>query len=403
MARINFVVPPIDEFKFTGGLLCIFEYANGLSELGHEVVVTPLYPSPHPKWFKPKFSIANPQTSSMKNSLLGVAKSLLDYSRSKDKNKVRAAVNNLLTHFTRYSGYSLRKGGYQQLFSGSTQKRDFDVVVATSFETAFVASAYYEANKIYFIQHYEPYFSVDLDDPWGAKIDAELSYFLDMNIVANSSWLAGTLKSKHNIDVFGVNPNAIDFEVFHPERSRTSDEFVVISYGGRLATWKGFKEAAEAIRIVRQTIPDLKWQVFGDALLPPDNDVAPYEALGFISGGTLRKAYSNADVCLCPSWYESFPLYPLEAMACGAVVVTTPFGTEDYATDGHNALFVPPKDSQAMADAIIRLYHDRKLLSQMRENGLKSSKEFTWTHAIRNMDQKIKAILHMDQAVDAVL
>lgn len=43
------------------------------------------------------------------------------------------------------------------------------------------------------------------------------------------------------------------------------------------------------------------------------------------------------------SWYEGFPFPVLEAMSCGAAIVTTNHGTEDYALNEHNALVVPPK------------------------------------------------------------
>jgi len=41
--------------------------------------------------------------------------------------------------------------------------------------------------------------------------------------------------------------------------------------------------------------------------------------------------------------YESFPLFPLEAMACGLAVITTAPGTEDYAVNQENCLVVEPK------------------------------------------------------------
>jgi glycosyltransferase involved in cell wall biosynthesis len=70
---------------------------------------------------------------------------------------------------------------------------------------------------------------------------------------------------------------------------------------------------------------------------------------------------------LCPSWYESFPLLPIEAMACGTSVITTPYGTEDYAIDGHTAIVVRPRvvsDFVVALDGLVRLPELRQRLAR---------------------------------------
>lgn len=51
MASINFVILQLDENTFSGGLLCIMEYARGLCVRGHKVNLIPLLPSQRPRWF----------------------------------------------------------------------------------------------------------------------------------------------------------------------------------------------------------------------------------------------------------------------------------------------------------------------------------------------------------------
>jgi len=75
----------------------------------------------------------------------------------------------------------------------------------------------------------------------------------------------------------------------------------------------------------------------------PANPVAPYKFHGALDHEQLSKLYAESDIVLCPSWYESFPLPPIEAMACGTAVITTPYGTEDYAIDGHTAIVARPR------------------------------------------------------------
>jgi glycosyltransferase involved in cell wall biosynthesis len=184
----------------------------------------------------------------------------------------------------------------------------------------------------------------------------------------------------------------VDTAAFFPEGEPADprQRFVVVSYGGRNARWKGFAEAAEAIRLARAPIPTLEWRVFGDALLPPENPVAPYRPLGFITGSALRRAYSEAHALLAPSWYESFPLFPLEAMACGTAVVTTPFGTEDYVRARENALVVPAREPQAMAAALAELYEDGALRRRLGAAGIETARRFTWERSVARMAELLR-------------
>ena len=96
--------------------------------------------------------------------------------------------------------------------------------------------------------------------------------------------------------------------------------------------------------------------------------------------------YSECDVVISASWYESFPLPPIEAMACGIPVVTTQYGIEDYAFDNINALVVPPRDPQSMADAILRLLDDNNLGLRLSEEGIKTAKKFTWENTVDKIE-----------------
>jgi glycosyltransferase involved in cell wall biosynthesis len=98
-------------------------------------------------------------------------------------------------------------------------------------------------------------------------------------------------------------------------------------------------------------------------------------------------------VLVSASWYESFPLPPLEAMACGLPVITTPYGTEDYAFDGVNAIVVPPQDPKVLAEAIIRLLDDKDLREKLSKEGLNTAKKFTWDKTTDKVEELFKNAL----------
>ena len=185
------------------------------------------------------------------------------------------------------------------------------------------------------------------------------------------------LKEKYGVEAVLIT-HAIANEIFYPRKvEKNHDKKRIVSFG-KVVEWKGFKDALEAIKIVMKKRKDIKWFVYGQKLTLPQDLEAPYTFIHFPSDEELAKLYSSADVVICPSWYESFPAPPLEAMACGAPVVTTKYGTEDYAFNEENALVVPPRNPQAMAQAILRVLEDKNLAEKLRENGPKTAKQFTW-------------------------
>ena len=72
-------------------------------------------------------------------------------------------------------------------------------------------------------------------------------------------------------------------------------------------------------------------------------------------------------------------------MACGTPVVTTPYGVEDYIIHLENALVIPPRDPEAIAEAILTLYQDQELTSRLKMNALRDAKRFTWEQSVQRM------------------
>ncbi|MBI2034171.1 MAG: glycosyltransferase family 4 protein [Candidatus Levybacteria bacterium] len=89
---------------------------------------------------------------------------------------------------------------------------------------------------------------------------------------------------------------------------------------------------------------------------------------------TLNKVYLASDVFVLPSiptenWQEQFGLVLVEAMACGTPVIASETGSISEVV-GNAALLVPPKDINALADAIEKVLETSHLRSSMRQQGL---------------------------------
>lgn len=101
-------------------------------------------------------------------------------------------------------------------------------------------------------------------------------------------------------------------------------------------------------------------------------DWAPYA-----EGAALPDLYRGARMLLLPSLYEGFGMTALEAMACGTPVITSSTSSMPEVV-GDAALLVDPLQTDALADAMRRLFEDDVLAEDLRARGLSRAKLFSW-------------------------
>src|SRR5438034_7486152 len=99
--------------------------------------------------------------------------------------------------------------------------------------------------------------------------------------------------------------------------------------------------------------------------------------LGHVSDLELITLYSLADVFAFPSFFEGFGIPPLEAMACGAPVITSNTSSLPEVA-GDAAILVDPHDTHAIADAITRVLEDEQLREELRQKGYLQAQRYTW-------------------------
>jgi glycosyltransferase involved in cell wall biosynthesis len=145
-------------------------------------------------------------------------------------------------------------------------------------------------------------------------------------------------------------------------------------FASRLIAEKGIFETLAAVDILRRRLP-CRLVVAGSG--PQEGAVAQcvrdlriereVTLAGFLAGDKLIRAYRSASVFVLPTyWFEGFPTAISEAMAAGLPIVTTRTrGIADHLDDGVNAIFVPPRDAAAIADAVETLARDTELRMRM--------------------------------------
>lgn len=94
------------------------------------------------------------------------------------------------------------------------------------------------------------------------------------------------------------------------------------------------------------------------------------EFAGWVQGEAKEALLAKADILVLPSWAEGFPNAVIEAMAAKlAVVVTTVGNVPDLITDRQQALLVPPKDKEALQQAIEQLLLNSQFRVELAEGG----------------------------------
>ena len=272
-----------------------------------------------------------------------------------------------------------------------------DLNVATFAPTAYLASwrSLEGSTPFYHMQHFETLF---FDDPQMKKFISD-TYFLPIFKIANSSWLRDKLLelTKHNFKV--VNP-AIEHEFFYPqvkemkEKYETMDKINIVALGK--GGWKNAMGIYNAVKKVQTIEPNKKIVLHYFGHTPPSSIPFDGEFTVFhkdLSDSELALLYSNSDIQVTFSTAESFPLPPLEAMACGSSVITTPYGTEDYAVDEENALIVEPNNIDMLAQKIKILVDNEELRNKLRQNGIKTAKRYNYKDQAKILESEMKVAM----------
>ena len=109
---------------------------------------------------------------------------------------------------------------------------------------------------------------------------------------------------------------------------------------------------------------------------------------GFVADADLPALYTAADLFVFPSLYEGFGLPLLEAMACGAPVLSSNASSLPEVVrgpEGDAAALLSPHDEAAWSAAMLRLLGDAETRRHLTLAGLAQSRRFSWAAAARQL------------------
>ena len=213
----------------------------------------------------------------------------------------------------------------------------------------------------------------------------------------------GLDEAKIHVIYEGVNPR---FRPAPPEATAgvrhayTLPENFILSLG-TIEPRKNLTLLLEAYRILRDRGSDLRLVIVGkkgwlyEGFFRRLRELGLEDKItftGFVPDADLPAIYSAADLFVFPSLYEGFGLPVLEAMACGAPVVTSNSSSLPEVA-GDAALLVDPTSVGDLAEAMNALMQNEDLQRTLKTKGPRQAAKFSWNKAARETLAVYRSVL----------
>ncbi|TFG13174.1 MAG: glycosyltransferase family 1 protein [Promethearchaeota archaeon] len=168
----------------------------------------------------------------------------------------------------------------------------------------------------------------------------------------------------------------------------------IIIYIGRITAYKGVDYIISAYHIVKKSNPKVNLIIGGNPDFLMEKKYQKWikqhqdiSFVGYVSEEELPYYYSMADIFInYSSSSEGFGLTPLEALACGTPIICSSIKVYKEIFED-SALFVPPKNSNKLADSILKLLSDKNLRDELVQNAQKVLSKYSWDVVINRLEK----------------
>jgi D-inositol-3-phosphate glycosyltransferase len=237
------------------------------------------------------------------------------------------------------------------------------------------------------------------------ELEPELRIVEESRIVRSADRIvaANVVERAHLVWYYGatsegisVIPCGVDTELFQPMSQAAAKDLLelppgpVLLYVGRLEPIKGLETLLEAVARIGGSAR--LYIVGGDSDEPSSPHAARLRTrvaalgldrrvrfLGAQPQRRLRYFYAAADATVMPSYYESFGMVALEAMACGSPVVASRVGgLTTTVKDGITGYLVPEGDAVALGERLELLLHDPATRARLGREATRWAADHRW-------------------------
>lgn len=281
---------------------------------------------------------------------------------------------------------------------------------------------------------------------WGCRVVALLGGANFHHFYARETfwvrwWIRQTLKKNHRLIVQGEALRQQFDGLFDPEKIRVvglgidpknfqkessaaggfaeregEKKPVEVLFVGALSKAKGVLDLLAAVPAAAAACPGIHFHLVGEILdrernilqvsqannresirqRMADPSVKPHITYhGLLFGEKKLKLFQQCEICVLPSYSESFPFVLLEAAAAGLALIGTKVGSNpEIYREGENILYVPAGDVEKLVQALVTLARDGGLRRKMGANNLALIRShYTHLHFAGRMQQVFAEVL----------
>jgi D-inositol-3-phosphate glycosyltransferase len=239
----------------------------------------------------------------------------------------------------------------------------------------------------------------------GREAEPEIRIVEEQRIVRGADLViaANAVESDHLAWYYGaerrriaVAPCGVDTRLFTPTDPAAAKAALdlpgrpLLLHVGRLTPIKGLEVLLQSMGLLPER--PLLLVVGGDQDEPQNDHVTRLRGLVATLGLTdsvrflgaqpqerLPLYYAAADATVMPSYYESFGMVALEAMACGSPVIASNVGgLRTTVRDGVTGFLVPDGDPGALAETLARLLADADLRWRLGREAVQWASQYRW-------------------------
>ncbi|MBE0683510.1 MAG: glycosyltransferase family 4 protein [Anaerolineales bacterium] len=293
----------------------------------------------------------------------------------------------------------IKNEGFQVLDSQNIQSKFFASLASTFTRTALVSTI----NSWYSSEHGGSsikgwiYTALELATNWNLSLYITVSE-KDRQALLRSGLEAGNIELIYN----AVNVEKKDLRGYGwlHRRLNLPAERLLCTAVGRLVAIKGYDVLVDAAMQACQEIPLLTCVIIGEGNMRGElvdhiqkaNLVGRVILAGYFDRNDVLAALKSSDIFVMPSRYEGTPIALLEAAALACpILASATGGIPELVINGEHALLVPPDNSSALAEGIVRLCKDRDFANYL------GSKAQKYINTKFNLESQTAATLHAYQ------
>jgi len=195
--------------------------------------------------------------------------------------------------------------------------------------------------------------------------------------------------------------NGIDHNRYRPDTRRRQPDPEVV-YLGRLKKYKSIDLTLQAMKRVREDIPNARLTIVGDGDDRPrlervSRQLGLGDAVrftGWVSEGEKIRLLQRAQVVVNPSRKEGWGVTVIEANACGAPVIASDVpGLRDAVQDGKTGVLVAFGDVRGLAASVVLMLRNPRVREEFSQRAIAWAHGFSWDRAAHQTLQVIEEVL----------